>query len=94
MRQRGIDLPLDAIAAFCRKWTITEFALFGSVLRDDFRPDSDIDYSLLAFARTANELSDLLGRAVDLVSCEEVEQSTNWIRRKEIQRSVEVYYAA
>src|SRR2546423_5392847 len=104
MTQRGIDLPLDAIAAFCRKWTITEFALFGSVLRDDFRLDSDIDvlvrfapdanYSLLAFARTANELSDLLGRAVDLVSCEEVEQSTNWIRRKEIQRSVEVYYAA
>jgi uncharacterized protein len=60
MTQPKVDLPLNAIAAFCRKWKITEFALFGSVLRDDFRPDSDIDvlvrckpdanYSLVAFA--------------------------------------------
>jgi predicted nucleotidyltransferase len=42
----------------------------------------------------ANELSDLLGRAVDLVSSEEGEQSANWIRRQEIMRSAEVYYAA
>ena len=38
-----IDLPLEKIAEFCHKWQVTEFALFGSVLRDDFRPDSDID---------------------------------------------------
>jgi uncharacterized protein len=104
VKQPKVDLPLDAIAAFCRKWKITEFALFGSVLRDDFRPDSDIDvlvrfapdanYSLLTFARMANELSDLLGRTVDLVSRDEVEQSANWIRRQEILHSAEVYYAA
>jgi predicted nucleotidyltransferase len=106
MRQPSIDLPLDAIAAFCRKWKITEFPLFGSVLRDDFLPKSDVDvlvrfapdandnYSLRAFARMANELSDLLGRIVDLVSRDEAEQSANWIRRQENLHSAEVYYAA
>jgi predicted nucleotidyltransferase len=104
MPRPNIDLPLDAIAAFCRRWKITELALFGSVLRDDFRPDSDVDvlvrfapdtdYSLVAYARMANELSDLLGRTVDLVSRAEVEQSANWIRRQEILHSAEVYYAA
>lgn len=39
----AIDLPLNQIAEFCQKWQVTELALFGSVLRDDFRPDSDID---------------------------------------------------
>ena len=39
----SIDLPTDIIQAFCQKWQIAEFALFGSVLRDDFRPDSDLD---------------------------------------------------
>ncbi len=38
-----IDLPMDKIADFCRRWKIVEFALFGSVLREDFRPESDID---------------------------------------------------
>jgi uncharacterized protein len=104
MPRPNVDLPLDAIAAFCRQWRITEFALFGSVLRNDFGPDSDIDvlvrfapdanYSLVAFARMANELSDLLGRTVDLVSRDEVEQSANWIRRQEILHTAEVYYAA
>jgi uncharacterized protein len=39
----AIDLPMKPIAEFCDRWQVTEFALFGSVLRDDFRPDSDID---------------------------------------------------
>jgi hypothetical protein len=39
----AIELPMHQIAEFCQKWQVTEFALFGSVLRDDFRPDSDID---------------------------------------------------
>jgi len=38
-----IQVPKDEIAAFCRKWQITEFALFGSVLREDFGPGSDVD---------------------------------------------------
>ncbi|MBM4043470.1 MAG: nucleotidyltransferase, partial [Planctomycetes bacterium] len=43
-----INLPTDKIEAFCRKWRIAEVSLFGSVLRDDFRPDSDVDV-LVAF---------------------------------------------
>ncbi|MFE4108358.1 nucleotidyltransferase family protein [Almyronema epifaneia] len=43
MTIRAIELPMEKIAEFCHKWQVTEFALFGSVLRDDFRPDSDID---------------------------------------------------
>jgi uncharacterized protein len=39
----AIELPMEKIQAFCHKWQVTEFALFGSVLRDDFRPDSDIE---------------------------------------------------
>ncbi len=47
-----IAIPQDKIADFCRRWKITEFALFGSVLRDDFRPDSDVDV-LVTFAPDA-----------------------------------------
>src|SRR5437764_12019801 len=99
----NIDLPRQALVDFCRRWHVTEFALFGSVLRDDFRPDSDIDvlvrfapdayYSLLTFARMANDLSDLLGRTVDLVSRDAVEQSGNWIGRHESLHRAELYYA-
>jgi len=45
-------VPIDRIAEFCRRWKITELALFGSVLRDDFRPDSDVDV-LVTFAPDA-----------------------------------------
>ena len=70
-----IELPMDAIRAFCERWKITEFAVFGSVLRDDFRPDSDVDVLVefepgqtpgLAFFDIQAELSQLLGRRVDL----------------------------
>lgn len=43
MKIAAIELPMENIAEFCHKWKVIEFALFGSVLRDDFRPDSDID---------------------------------------------------
>jgi predicted nucleotidyltransferase len=42
MNYHGVQIPREKIAEFCRRWKITEFALFGSILRDDFRPDSDI----------------------------------------------------
>ena len=48
----NIDIPKETIAAFCQKWKIVEFSLFGSVLRDDFRPDSDVDV-LVSFAPDA-----------------------------------------
>ena len=48
----SIEIPKEKIADFCRKWKIVEFSLFGSVLREDFRPDSDVDV-LVSFSHDA-----------------------------------------
>ena len=70
-----IDIPKDEIADFCRRNHIRRLAFFGSVLRDDFGPDSDVDVLVefepghtpgLAFITMQDELSNLLGRDVDL----------------------------
>lgn len=89
------------IAEFCRKWRIAEFALFGSVLRDDFRPDSDVDvlvtfdqdagWSLFDLVDMQEELTTLFGRDVDLV---EKDGIRNPFRRHAILRSKEVIHAA
>jgi hypothetical protein len=89
-----LHLPEAEIERFCRRWQISEFSLFGSVLRDDFRPDSDIDvlvtfaptarWSLFDMVRMQKELEGILGRDVDLVERSAVEQSENYIRRKRI----------
>jgi len=78
--------------------------LFGSVLRDDFAPDSDIDvlvsfasevrYSLFDLVRMENELKDLWGRQVDLISRRGVESSRNYLRLDAILSSAKVIYAA
>lgn len=100
------SVPIDRrkVAEFCRRWKITELALFGSVLRDDFRPGSDIDllvtfapdadWSLLDHVTMEEELSNILGRKIDLVSRRAVERSGNWIRRKEILETAEPFYVA
>ena len=89
---------------FCRRWRISELALFGSVLRDDFDPDSDLDilvmfapeadWSLLDHVRMEQELEGLLGRKIDLLSKRAVAQSHNWIRRQEILNTAEVVYVS
>ena len=96
--------PRDRIEEFCRRWKIAELSLFGSALREDFRPESDIDllvrfapdadWSLLDRARMERELVELLGREVDLVSRTAVEASPNWIRRNEILSTAKTLYAA
>ena len=99
-----VPIDRDTIADFCRRWKISELALFGSVLRDDFRPDSDVDV-LVTFAPEADwslfdhvdmqeELSGILGRKVDLVSRRAIERSANWIRRRAILSTAEPYYVA
>ena len=94
----------DKLAEFCQRWHIAELALFGSILRDDFNADSDIDVlvsyqpnakrGLLEKIRMKEELSSLLHRDVDLVSKKAIEQSQNWLRRKHILDSAEVIYVA
>ncbi|HWK90008.1 MAG TPA: nucleotidyltransferase family protein [Longimicrobium sp.] len=100
-----INLPEDKIAEFCRKWQVSELAVFGSVLRDDFRPDSDIDLlvsfpsyeatpSLFEHVDMQDELEAILGRRVDLVSKKGVEKSRNRFRKKAILDSARVVYVA
>jgi uncharacterized protein len=81
MNVNGVEIPEDEITAFCRKHRIRRLALFGSILRDDFAPDSDIDV-LVEFepaARTGfaifgmqRELSKMLGRRVDMSTPQEL----------------------
>jgi predicted nucleotidyltransferase len=104
MTRARIDLPMDKIADFCRRWKITELALFGSVLRDDFRPDSDVDvlitfegnaeWDLFDIVAMQDELEKVLGRNVDFGEKRWVERSENYIRRKEILNSLEPVYVA
>ena len=96
-----MSLPLNTIESFCRKWNVEELALFGSVLREDFSPKSDIDVlvtfapqaglSLFDFVEMQEELEGILHRKVDLVSRRGLR---NPFRRHEILRTRQVVYAA
>ena len=100
---KNIDIPLSQIRDFCLKWQIVEFGLFGSVLRDDFRPDSDIDclvkfgenspWSLLDMVQMQQELEQIFSRKVDLLTQPAIENSQNWLRKKEILSTAKVIYA-
>lgn len=102
----GMQIPIDRerVARFCQKWKIRELSLYGSVLRSDFGPQSDIDV-LVAFAPgggitfgnyviMTDELAAILGRPVDLVEREAIEKSPNYIRRRHILNSLEAVYVA
>ena len=101
MAKPRIDIPMDRIEAFCRKWRVKEFSLFGSALREDFRPDSDVDVlvelmpghglTLYDWVDMIDELREIFGRNVDLVAKGGLK---NPIRRKEILRTAEVICAA
>ncbi|NBD31766.1 MAG: nucleotidyltransferase, partial [Cyanobacteria bacterium] len=90
-------------AKFCQRWQVIEFALFGSVLRNDFRPDSDVDV-MVQFHPDAHpkfrtldqmeaELKTIFHREVDLITREGIEASRNYLRRREILSSMQVIYA-
>ena len=88
---RHIPLPDETISAFCRKWNVQSFCLFGSIMRDDFRPDSDVDVLVTFFPDAGTSFTDLISmqdeleilfsRKVDLADRRSVEQGKNYIRR-------------
>ncbi|MCW6037371.1 nucleotidyltransferase domain-containing protein [Spirulina subsalsa FACHB-351] len=99
-----LGITPEHLAEFCQHHQIAELALFGSILRDDFNPDSDIDF-LVSYLPTAQrnllqklclqeQLETLLGRPVDLVSKTAIERSRNWLRRQNILSSAKVIYVA
>ncbi len=104
MVQIPFDQHREQLAALCRRWRITELGLFGSVLREDFGPESDIDvlvtfapgarWSLFDLVTLQQELQAILGREVDVVERQAVERSENYIRRRHILESVEPLYVA
>ena len=101
---KEFNVPEEKIVDFCRHWEITEFAMFGSVLRDDFNHESDIDvlvsfapdacWSLLDHVEMQDELKMIFGRKTDLISRHGIERSRNHIRRREILETAKVIYAA
>ena len=101
MNRYAIEISENEIAQFCRDHKISEFAVFGSVLRDDFTPTSDVDvlvtftpdcgYSLLDLAMIKEQLQTIFNRDVDIV---EKASLKNPFRKKEILDHMEVIYAA
>jgi len=98
-----LNIPRRKIADFCRKYNIQKFAFFGSILRDDFKPTSDVDVLVefkkgytpgLAFFAMPDELKKILGRDVDLLTFQGVNSSRNPIRKKAILDSAQVFYVA
>ena len=99
-----LGVPMSEIAAFCDRWGVAELAVFGSVLRDDFGPDSDVDVlvrfkvgrtpGLFVAAKMSRELAEMFAREVDLMTRAAIEGSRNYIRRKRILESVRVIHAA
>ncbi len=106
MLTTAFPLPTAQISEFCRRWKIARLELFGSALRDDFRPDSDVDFLYtpapdfrrdLAYGpwghdNLAEELSAILKREVDIIDRSLIEKTPNWIRRKHIIDTAQVVY--
>ena len=102
-----LQITPQQLREFCQKWQIAELAVFGSILRDDFRVDgedpSDIDFlfsylpdtnmSLLRRSKMKIEIEDLCQRSVDLMLVTEVIQSHNLMRKKHILESARIIYA-
>jgi uncharacterized protein len=105
MERHGIRIDSAAIQAFCRRRRIKELFVFGSFLRDDFKPDSDVDFVVrmedgvrLRFSdlfEMEDELSALVGRSVDIVLGTEIDSAdANPYRKKHILATMEPLYAA
>ena len=96
-----IEIPKEKIEDFCRRWKIKEMAIFGSALRDDFGPESDIDllvtfseearWTLFDWAEMIEELKKITGRDIDLVDRESIR---NPFRRRSILARMEAIYGA
>jgi predicted nucleotidyltransferase len=99
-----ITIPREKLERFCAKWRVSKLELFGSALREDFGPTSDVDFlvtfmpdarwTLFDLVGAESELSAIVGRPVDLVERPSIEVSRNWIRRKAVLANVETLYVA
>ena len=96
-------VPRNKITSFCKRWKILEFALFGSILREDFSVHSDVDvlvsfdvhsnWSLFNHIQMKRELVEIFGREVDLITRRALEQSSNALLRSEILGTAKTLYS-
>ena len=103
MSRQRLTIPRKKIAEFCRRRKVVEFSLFGSILREDFRPDSDVDVlitfspdarvSLFDLVEMQDELKAIFKREVDLIEKQAIIESKNYIRRNSILENTRVVYA-
>lgn len=99
-----LGVSLTIIIGFCQRLKIKELAVFGSILRDDFTVDSDIDFlitlssdvklNLTFFESLETELKNLVNRDIDIILKDNLKRSSNWIRKKEILTTAKVIYEA
>ena len=93
---------LTQIESFCRRWQVLELAVFGSALRDDFGPESDVDFlvtfspdadwGLLDHVQMTMDLKAIFKKEVDLITRRGLERSSNWLRRNGILESAQLIY--
>jgi uncharacterized protein len=105
LRSSIVILLSDRIVKLCRKYQVVELSVFGSLLREDFGPNSDVDFLVVfqgddygpwmeKLQRLEEDLRALLGREVEVVPKESVVQSENWIRRDHILNTAQVIYGS
>ncbi len=103
MVKHGIELDSEAIRDFCRRWKVRELSVFGSILRDDFRPDSDVDFliewmddtewDLFDLVHMQRNLKKIVGRPVDLLTRYSVEHDPSIAFRQSVLSGTERIYA-
>lgn len=97
----AVKIPYEKIALFCQRWKVKQFYLFGSVLGDDFTSESDIDVMVQFFPNAGigwkivtmnDELDNIFERRVDLTTKKGIEESDNWLRRRNILSNATLIY--
>lgn len=97
-----LNVSPEALATFCQRWQIIELSFFGSVVREDFHSDSDVDvlvtfdqkseWGLTEMMQMQDELETRFGRPVDLIVKAALESSPNWLRKQDILQGAQVVY--
>ncbi|WP_017295184.1 nucleotidyltransferase family protein [Geminocystis herdmanii] len=100
--EKRLQISLNQIFDICQQWNIKEMALFGSVLRDDFNNESDVDFlisfqpntpqGLLTISKLKSQLESLLNYPVDIAIKDSLNDNDNWIRSKEILTTAQTIY--
>ena len=103
MQVYSVEIPDNQLRLFCQRWKVSELAIFGSALREDYPQDSDVDllvsfnpeiqWGLFDLVNMENELKTIFGKEIDLVEKNAIENSRNYIRRKGILDGAQIIFS-